>query len=90
MNTILYELGDVLAVVYLDDIIVFGRTVEEHNENLIRILQAMRKHNLKIEPSKCQILKSELDYLGHTIDANGVHPKKENVQAVKTWRYRRQ
>ena len=34
-------------------------------------------------PSKCQILKSELDYLGHTIDANGVDPKKENVQAVK-------
>ena len=43
----------------------------------------MRRHNLKVEPSKCQILKPEIDYLGHTIDVNGMHPKKENVKVVQ-------
>ena len=43
----------------------------------------MRRHNLKVEPSKCQILKPEIDYLGHSIDVNGMHPKKENVKVVQ-------
>ena len=50
MNTVLYELKGIKAFVYLDDVIVFGRTVEEHNVNLKRILEALRKHNLKLQP----------------------------------------
>lgn len=83
MNTVLYELGDIKAIVYLDDIIVFGRTIEEHNRNLCRVLEAMRRHNLKIEPTKCQILRTELKYLGHTINKDGISPTDENIKAIR-------
>lgn len=83
MNTVLFEIEDVKAIVYLDDIIVFGRTIQEHNENLIKVLKALRKHNLKIEPTKCQILKTELKFLGHTVDKNGIRPLDGNIKAIR-------
>lgn len=83
MNTVLYELGDIKAIVYLDDIIIFGSTIEEHNENLCRVLEAMRRHNLKIDPTKCQILKTEIKYLGHTIDKDGIRPTQDNIKAIR-------
>ncbi|XP_058448821.1 uncharacterized protein LOC131428795 [Malaya genurostris] len=83
MNTVLYEIKDVKAIVYLDDIIVFGTTVEEHNNNLSKVLKALRQHNLKVEPGKCQILKDEIKYLGHVIDQNGVRPMEDNIMAIK-------
>ena len=83
MNTVLYELKGIKAFVYLDDVIVFGRTVEEHNENLIRVLEAMRRHNLKLEPGKCHLLTEKLKYLGHEISKEGVRPNGNNVEAIK-------
>lgn len=83
MNTVLYEIGDVKAIVYLDDIIVFGNSIKEHNENLAKVLEAMRRHNLKIEPNKCQILKSEIKYLGHIINKDGIRPMDDNIKAIR-------
>lgn len=83
MNTILYELGDVKIVVYLDDIIVFGETIEEHNRNLLKVLTVLRKYNLKLEPEKCHLLKEKLKYLGHIVDKDGMRPTKDNVQAIR-------
>lgn len=66
MNTILYEIQPVKAFVYLDDIVIFGKTIEEHNENLYKVLEALERHNLKLEPEKCNLLKTEIKYLGST------------------------
>ena len=82
-NTVLYELKGIKAFVYLDDVIVFGRTVEEHNENLRRVLEALRKHNLKLEPGKCHLLTEKLKYLGHEISKEGVRPNGDNVEAIR-------
>lgn len=83
MNTILYEIQPVKAFVYLDDIVVFGTTIEEHNLNLCKILEALRKNNLKVEPEKCNFLKKEIKYLGHIIDENGIRPTDENIKTIK-------
>ncbi|XP_062701336.1 uncharacterized protein LOC134285160 [Aedes albopictus] len=83
MNTVLFEIKDVKAIVYLDDIIVFGRTIEEHNENLKKVLEALRRHNLKVEPTKCQILKTDLKFLGHAVDKHGIRPLTDNIKAIK-------
>lgn len=83
MNSVLYEINGIKTIVYLDDIIVFGRTIEEHNANLVKVLEALRKHNLKMEPTKCQILKSELKFLGHTVDEKGIRPTHDNIKAIK-------
>ena len=83
MNTMLYSIQPVKAFVYLDDIVVFGNTIEEHNENLCKILNALRDSSLKIEPAKCSILHEQIKYLGHIISKDGIKPTGENVEAIK-------
>lgn len=52
------------CLVYLDDIIVFGKSIEDHNRNLIAVFEKLRKVNLKLNPKKCNFFKTELLYLG--------------------------
>ena len=69
--------------VYLDDLIVFGRNFEQHNINLIRVLQRLREVNLKLNPNKCDFLKKELLYLGHVVSEKGVLPDPEKIKIVE-------
>ena len=72
--------------VYLDDIVIFGKTIEEHNENLILLLDRLKNVGLKLQPDKCEYLRPELEYLGHLITADGVKPNPEKIKAVKEFR----
>lgn len=69
------------AFLYVDDIIVFGKSLQEHNRNLEKVLARLRAHNLKLNPAKCKFLKTEVTYLGHLITDKGVttDPSKHNV-----------
>lgn len=69
--------------VYLDDIIVFGTTLEEHNSNLIKLFIRLREVGLKLQPDKCEILAPELAYLGHLITPEGIKPNPIKLQAVR-------
>ena len=60
--------------VYLDDIVIFGKTIEEHSENLILLLDRLKNVGLKLQPDQCEYLRPELEYLGHLITADGVNP----------------
>lgn len=73
------------CLVYLDDLIIFGRTFEEHNRNLISIFERLRKVNLKLNPTKCNFLKKELVYLGHFISAEGIKPDPTKIECIKQW-----
>lgn len=83
MNTALRGLIGKICFVYLDDIIVFGKTMEEHNKNLIILFNRLRDTNLKLQPDKCEYIKPELEYLGHVITPEGVKPNPEKCKAVK-------
>ena len=74
-----------ICLVYLDDIIVFGKTFEEHNKNLMSIFQRLREVNLKLNPLKCNCLKQELLYLGHYISKEGILPDFSNIEIIKNW-----
>lgn len=73
------------CLIYLDDIIIFGKTLQEHNEKFILVFQRLRSVNLKLNPTKCNFLKEELLYLGHYISAEGIKPDPAKIKAVKTW-----
>lgn len=73
------------CLVYLDDIIIFGNTIEQHNERLKAVLQRLREANLKISPSKCCFLKNEVKYLGHIISVDGIQTDPEKIQKVSQW-----
>ena len=65
MQNTLGELNLAYCVIYLDDVIVFGRTEEEHLEHLRVVFERFREFNLKLKPSKCSFFQSEIIYLAH-------------------------
>lgn len=71
---------------YLDDIIIFGQSMKEHNQNLAIVLQRLRELVLKIQPDKCEFLKPKLEYLGHIVTAEGVKPNPKKIEEVKNFR----
>ena len=86
MNNALRGLNGKICMVYLDDIVVFGSTVEERNENLVTLFEILRQTGLKLQPNKSEYLKPELEYLGHVITKDGVKPTPAKLQAVAEFR----
>ncbi|CAK9801713.1 Retrovirus-related Pol polyprotein from transposon 17.6 [Anthophora quadrimaculata] len=85
MDTALRGLLNRYCFVYLDDII-FGNTIQQHNDNLAIVLQRLRDLRLKIQPDKCEFLKPELEYLGHITTSEGIKPNPEKIEAVKQFK----
>ncbi|XP_062501692.1 uncharacterized protein K02A2.6-like [Corticium candelabrum] len=71
------------TVVYLDDILITGRSQEEHLRNLEAVLSRLAGARIRLERQKCSFLKREIQYLGHRIDSKGIYPTDEKVQAVR-------
>ena len=74
--------GQKNTVCYLDDILIMGQTKEEHDEVLEQVLQRLQDHGIRLTQSKCKFAQDSVEYLGHRIDAAGLHPTKEKIQAV--------
>ena len=72
-------------MVYLDDIIVFSSTIEEHLERLESVFKKLQQHGLKIESSKCQFFQDHVSYLGYVVSDEGVATDPEKTQAVREW-----
>ena len=83
MQNIMGELNLMYCVIYLDDIIVFGYTEEEHLECLRVVFKRFQEFNLKLKPSKCSFFQSEIMCLAHHISWRGILPSQENVWAVQ-------
>ena len=75
-----------IALAYLDDIIVFGRTHRECLERLEQVFARLAASGLKLKPSKCVLFAPETTFLGHVISAEGVKCDPKKVEAVKNWR----
>jgi predicted aspartyl protease len=70
------------SLVYLDDVLIFSRTFDEHLSHLEDILSALSSANLQLNTQKCSFVRSEIDYLGHTINGQGIRPLQSNVDAI--------
>ena len=73
------------CMIYLDDIIVFGRSFQEHNRRLQEVFKKLRTAGLKMKPQKCQFLRKELRYLCHIVSPDGIRTDPEKTKAVKEW-----
>ena len=73
------------VLVFLDDVIVFSETLEEHEDRLLRALQRLREFGLKLSPEKCQFFRTSVKYLGHVVSANGVETDPQKIAALTTW-----
>ena len=72
-----------MCLCYLDDVIVFGRNIEEHNVGLAAVLSRFRLHNLRVKLSKCKFAARTVTYLGHQISQHGVSPDPTKIAAVR-------
>ena len=70
---------------YLDDVLVFSETFEEHLERLEMVLQRLQSIGLKLKSSKCHFLQSEVLYLGHRVSADGISTDPDKIVAVQGW-----
>ena len=70
---------------YLDDIVVFSRTLEEHHRQLEELLGRLRKCNISLNLSKCAFAMQEVDYLGYTLSAAGIKPQKRLTDAIRNY-----
>ena len=82
MQNCLRELNLTYALIYLDDVIVFSGTEEEHLHCLRVVFGRFLEHGLKLKPSKCHFLQDEITFLGHEISADGMRPGTANLKAI--------
>ena len=82
MQNCLGELNLTYALIYLDDIIVFSRTEEEHLHRLRVVFARFLKHGLKLKLSKCHFLQDEITFLGHEVSAEGMKPGTGNLKVI--------
>ena len=75
-----------LLLIYLDDILVFGRTIEEKLERLIYVFARLREHGLKLKVSKCHFFMKEISFLGHRVTHSGVSTDPAKTKVIEEWR----
>ena len=81
MESLLQDIPGV--AVYIDDILLTGKTDEEHLHTLDVVLQRLEQSGLRLKKKKCFFLQTSVEYLGHRIDCDGLHPTDEKVRAIR-------
>ena len=86
MNNIFHPYLDKFILVYLDDILVYSKDMEEHTKHLRLVFQLLREHRLFAKMKKCEFGKTSVEYLGHEISEKGIEVEKEKVKAIMNWK----
>ena len=68
----------------IDDILVHGRTVEEHDKCLVGVLHRLEQAGLTLNQEKCRFSQSQVKFLGQVIDQSGIHPDHEKIRAIQS------
>ena len=82
MQNCLGELNLTYCLIYLDDVIVFSDTPDEHLRRMRVVFDRLCEHGLKLKPSKCEVFKLEINYLAHHVSQKGVLPLKKNLESI--------
>ena len=81
-------LGDLhlkICYIYLDDLIIFSKTFEEHIDRLRQVFERIRQYGLKLSPKKCSFLMSSVKYIGHIVSSEGVQADPDKIEKVENW-----
>ncbi|GBG76413.1 hypothetical protein CBR_g22161 [Chara braunii] len=85
MNDIFRDILEEYVLVYLDDILVYTRTLEDHLKHLRDVLQRLHKHGFYAKLSKCRFAQSKVDFLGHHVSDQGLHMDDAKITAIAEW-----
>jgi len=85
MNSVLTGLQGLKCLVYLDDMVIYRASLEDHNKRLKEVLQRLRRYNLRLQPNKCEFLRKEVMYLGHIISEKGISSDPSKLEAIQNF-----
>ncbi|GBG86706.1 hypothetical protein CBR_g41770 [Chara braunii] len=85
MNRIFHDHLDKFVVVYLDDILIFSKSAEEHAQHVETVLSLLRQHKYKVNLEKCEFGRTKILYLGHEVPAEGIRPEDAKVASIRDW-----
>ena len=85
VELVLNGLNWITCVIYLDDVIVFSKSFEEHLNQLAEVLERFQNAGLKLTPRKCNFFQREVRFLGYLISKEGVQPHPDNISKIKDW-----
>lgn len=85
MNAILGEFIDKFALVYLDDILIYSKTEEEHHEHIRLVLSKLRENKLYANPKKCSFHQTHIEFLGYRVSGDGILPCESKIKAIRNW-----
>ena len=83
MGHILRGLEYRFALIYIDDIIIFSKSVDEHLVHLEEVFRRLCDANVKLNPKKCSFVKQRLEYLGHVVTSEGISPNPDKVRVIQ-------
>ncbi|GJS70240.1 putative reverse transcriptase domain-containing protein, partial [Tanacetum coccineum] len=86
MNRVCRPYIDKFMIVFIDDILIYSKTQEEHVEHLRLVLGLLKKEKLYAKFSKCEFWLREVQFLGHVINGNKIHVDPSKIEAVKNWK----
>ena len=81
MEEVLYDLSNKICAIYLDDILIWSSSLDEHLERLDAVFKRLADAGLKLKPSKCSFFKDKVGYLGYVISSNGVETDPRLLQS---------
>ena len=82
MSTVLRDMSH-FSLAYLDDMIIFSPSIEEHLKHINLVFDQLRENILKMKISKCKLMQSETQYLGVIADNMGIQPDRENITVMR-------
>jgi len=85
MNDIFRDMLDECVIVFLDDILIFSKTLDEHRRHVRAALAKLRQHKLYAKESKCELFQRQVEFLGHIVDRDGLHVMQDKVKAIRDW-----
>ena len=86
MNSIFMEELDVFVIIFIDDILIYSKTKEDHARHIQIVLQKLREHRLYAKFSKCEFWLEEVSFLGHVLSKDGIAVDPSKVQDVLDWK----
>jgi len=85
INEVLMEHIDMCCIVYLDDVLIYSNTLQQHRKDVSNILEVIRKSGMKVKPSKCEFHQNKTEYLGFIIGQERVKTDPVKTQAIWDW-----